>query len=104
MHFIPGLLQVNCDRVAPQLLSISTSSLPLSLSLPRCSMSVCTLCMKRAEQKNREESGGRVASTYNRLPGDSIKHNEFAQAFPTSVYCSNLSLPLRLGFVSYQAV
>ena len=87
IHFIPGLLQVNCDRVAPQLLSISTSSLlpsppfflpPLSLLL--AAVCLCVLCMKRAGKKNREESGGRVASAYNRLPGDSIKHNEFPEA------------------------
>lgn len=36
---------------------------------------------KRAEKKNREESGGRVASTYKRLPGDSIQHKEFPEVF-----------------------
>lgn len=44
-------------------------------------MCLCVLCKKRAEKKNREESGGRVASTYNRLPGDSIVHKEFPEAF-----------------------
>ena len=60
-----------------------SSPLPLflpPLSLLLAAVCLCVLCMKRAEKKNREESGGRVASTYNRLPGDSIKHNEFPEA------------------------
>lgn len=63
IHYIPGLLQVNCDRVAPQLLSISTSSLlptPLfffSPPLARCSMSVCALQEACREEKQRGEWG-----------------------------------------------
>ena len=70
-----------------QLLSISTSPLLLSplffspLFFPLAAVCLCVLCKKRAEKKNREESGGRVASTYNRLPGDSIVHKEFPEAF-----------------------
>lgn len=60
MHFIPGLLRVNCDRVAPQLPSMSTSprhpSHLLLLSLAAAARSV---------KKNREESGGWVTSTHN---------------------------------------
>ncbi len=51
------------------------------LFLPLAAVCLCVLCEKRAEKKNREESGGRVASTYNRLPGDSIEHKEFPEAF-----------------------
>lgn len=73
-------------QVSPQLQSISTSSLLLSplfssLFLPLAAVCLCVLCKKCAEKKNREESGGRVPSTYNRLPGDSIEHTEFPEAF-----------------------
>lgn len=61
-----------------------SSPLPsLLLSSCRSLQCVCVLCKKRAEKKNREKSGGRVASTYNRLPGDSIEHSEFPEAFIT---------------------
>ncbi len=52
---------------------------PLFLLL--AAVCLCVLCKKRAEKKNREESGGRVASSYNRLPGDSKEHKEFPEAF-----------------------
>lgn len=50
------------------------------LSSSRSLQYVCALRKKHAEKKKREESGGRVASTYKRLPGDSIEHQEFPEA------------------------
>lgn len=74
-------MQVNCDRVAPQLLSISTSSplSPIFSSFLLRSLQYVCVCFARSMQRRKIEGGGRVA--YNRLPGDSIEHNEFPEAF-----------------------
>lgn len=110
IHFIPGLLQVNSDRVAPQLLSISTSPLLLSLSfslsrffpssLPpaRCSMSVCALQEACREEKQRGEwgQGGKylqqAAWRFHRAQG-------ISSGVYTSLYCLNISPHLQQGFV-----
>lgn len=47
----------------------------------------------RAERKNREEDGGRVATAYNRLPGDSIEHNQFIEAFIPLLECVSSPTP-----------
>lgn len=71
-------LALNYSVSAPLLCSSLLFS-PLFLLL--AAVRLCVLGEKRAEKKNREESGGRVASTYKRLPGDSIQHKEFPEAF-----------------------
>lgn len=71
-------LALNYSVSAPLLCSSLLFS-PLFLQL--AAVCLCVLCKKRAEKKNRKESGGRVASTYNRLPGDSIEDKAFPEAF-----------------------
>lgn len=87
-------LALNYSVSAPLLCS---SLLFSPLFLPLAAVCLCVLCKKRAEKKNREESGGRVASTYKRLPGDSIEHKEFPEAFIPRfivwIYCISSPTP-----------
>lgn len=79
---LAGQLWQGCPSITEYQHLFSPPLTPFSpLLLPLAAVCLCVLCKKHAEKKNREKSGGRVASAYNRLPGDSIEHNEFPEAF-----------------------
>lgn len=84
-----GQLWQGCPSITEYQHLSSPPLSPFLLLSSSCSLQcLCVLlCEEHAERKNREESGGRVASTYNRLPGDSIQHKEEFPELYTSVYC-----------------
>lgn len=90
-------LPLNFRISAPLLSSFSPLFLPLAAAC------LCVLCTEHAERENREESGGGVASTYNRLPGESIEHKGFPKAsfLPRYIVRIYLHLHLHQGFVWY---
>lgn len=104
MHFIPGLLRVNCDRVAPQLPSISTSPrhpshLPLSSSpSPR------QVCVRSARSMQGRKTERRVGAGW-RAPtigSDFIVRDAFPEAFFFSWLIASMYLPeLHRGFVCF---